>query len=105
MPCHHPKCPQCHVEQKNGIVIGTFRCSNCGESLSISHNWVERRSGLSMVLAAIILLSTRINFGFAVLLWVPCSLVVGIVVCVVSALVRPPDLERHVPSGSLGLRD
>jgi hypothetical protein len=98
----YPKCPRCHVEQAKGIAVGSFSCSGCGERLSIAYEWGERRFWTAMVLTAVIMITCRINPGVGLVLWLPVSCVVAIALCVISAAIRPPDLECHLPPGSLG---
>jgi hypothetical protein len=100
----YPKCPRCHMEQAVGIAVGSFSCGGCGERLSISIEWGERRFWMAMVLTAVIMITWRINLGLGLVLWLPVSFVVAIVLCVISAAVRPPDLECYLPPGSLGLK-
>jgi hypothetical protein len=99
----HPRCPRCQAEQAAGIAVGSFTCSGCGERLSIAYEWGERRFWAAMALTAVIMITWRINPGLGLVLWLPVSCIVAIVLCVISAAIRPPDLECHLAPGSLGL--
>src|SRR5260370_36271393 len=102
-----PICPQCHAQlARKNIRVGSFSCPGCGEYLSISHEWFERRWWAAMGLTAALLFIIRPNPWLAGLFFFPLSFIVGMVLCSVSATFSAPNLECSIRPGSgiLGLR-
>jgi hypothetical protein len=101
-----PMCPVCHAQQeRKNIRSKSFRCTGCGEYLSISHDGEELRWWVGVGLSTVILLIIRPNPWLAALVIFPLSLATAIVLSLALVHFHPPKLERWVPPGTLGLRD
>jgi hypothetical protein len=87
--------------------MGRFRCSGCGEFLSISYDWSERRwwAGVGLTIMAWIIF--RPNPWLAGLFFIPVAFLIALALIAVSPWFGPPKLERSLPPGppgTLGLR-